>query len=75
MKVLVLALMVVAALCGCSYQATSASFTREAECARYGGRWHPGWAVMRSARKPSLLDEARDGAPEVAPVLCARCRA
>ena len=42
MKALVLALMVVAALCGCSYQATSASFTREAERARYGGRWHPG---------------------------------
>jgi hypothetical protein len=43
MKVLVVALLVAAALGGCgSYQAPSAAFTPEAECARNGGRWHPG---------------------------------
>jgi hypothetical protein len=37
--------MVVASLGGCagmSYQAASPAFTPEAECARNGGRWHPG---------------------------------
>jgi hypothetical protein len=45
-KVFVLALMVVVALSGCagmSYQAPSPAFTPEAQCVRYGGRWHPGF--------------------------------
>jgi hypothetical protein len=47
MKSLVLALMVAVALGGCagtggSYQAPTSAFTPEAECARSGGRWHPG---------------------------------
>ena len=37
------ALMVMVALLlgGCSYQATSAASTPEAECIRLGARWHP----------------------------------
>ena len=46
MKVFVLVLMVAAALGGCAglggYQTPSAAFTPEAECARNGGRYHPG---------------------------------
>jgi hypothetical protein len=37
----VLTLTVAISLGGCSYQASSAAFTPEAECARNGGRWHP----------------------------------
>jgi hypothetical protein len=43
MRTLVLALVLVAALGGCtsrSYQASPSNFSREAECARNGGRWH-----------------------------------
>ena len=47
MKALVLALMMAAALGGCtgiggSYQAPSSTSTLEEECARNGGRWRPG---------------------------------
>jgi hypothetical protein len=34
--------MVAIALGGYSYQASSAAFTPEADCVRYGGRWHAG---------------------------------
>ena len=42
MRSLLLLLILVTALGGCpaSYQATPSSFSREAECARNGGRWH-----------------------------------
>jgi hypothetical protein len=39
---LVLALMVAISLGGCSYQASSAASTPEADCVRLGGRWHSG---------------------------------
>jgi hypothetical protein len=47
MKALVLALMATAGLGGCAgsggrYEVPSSAFTPEAECARIGGRWHPG---------------------------------
>jgi uncharacterized protein YceK len=45
MKRVVLALMVTAALGGCSSgssQEPSGGFSRETECARNGGRWKPG---------------------------------
>jgi hypothetical protein len=37
-----LTVMVAISLDGCSYQPPSSGFTREAECSRNGGRWHPG---------------------------------
>ena len=54
MKRVVLALMIAAALGGCSAGSfqRSSGFTREAECARNGGRWNSGEGAYAFCRLP-----------------------